>query len=127
MRERALSTASASDPDQWKCADEKMGRSGVAGLISTLRAQSDRTIENTAVAREANADAITLDERAYDLWGVSKDQHEVTCEILSKNIHLLILKECILGVRQKAPKSSTGTSYAPSRTTWRPTRQHFEV
>jgi two-component sensor histidine kinase len=32
-------------------------------------------------------DAITLDERAYDLWGVSKDQHKVTFEILSKNIH----------------------------------------
>ena len=32
-------------------------------------------------------DAITLDERAYDLWGVSKDQHQVTFEILSKNIH----------------------------------------
>src|SRR6476661_2187256 len=32
-------------------------------------------------------DAITLDERAYDLWGVSKDQEKVTFEILSKNIH----------------------------------------
>lgn len=32
-------------------------------------------------------DAITLDERAYDLWGVSKDHHKVTFEILSKNIH----------------------------------------
>ena len=32
-------------------------------------------------------DAVTLDERAYDLWGVSKDQHKVTFEILSKNIH----------------------------------------
>jgi two-component sensor histidine kinase len=34
-----------------------------------------------------DTDAITLDERAYDLWGVSKDQHNVTFEILSKNIH----------------------------------------
>ena len=32
-------------------------------------------------------DAITLDERAYDLWGVSKHKHKVTFEILSKNIH----------------------------------------
>ena len=32
-------------------------------------------------------DAITLDERAYDLWGVSKNQHKVTFEILSENIH----------------------------------------
>jgi two-component sensor histidine kinase len=32
-------------------------------------------------------DAITLDEHAYDLWGVAKDQHKVTFEILSKNIH----------------------------------------
>src|SRR6478609_1089129 len=30
-------------------------------------------------------DAITLDEGAYDLWGVSKDQEKVTFEILSEN------------------------------------------
>src|SRR3954451_20605030 len=34
-----------------------------------------------------DTDAITLDERAYELWGISKDQREVTFEILSKNIH----------------------------------------
>ena len=34
-----------------------------------------------------DTDAITLDERAYDLWQVSKDQKEITFEILSKNIH----------------------------------------
>jgi two-component sensor histidine kinase len=34
-----------------------------------------------------DSDAITLDERAYDLWGISKDQRKVTFEILSKNIH----------------------------------------
>ena len=34
-----------------------------------------------------DTDAITLDERAYELWGVSKDQLSVTFEILSKNIH----------------------------------------
>ncbi len=34
-----------------------------------------------------DTDAIILDERAYELWGVSKDQHRVTFEILSKNIH----------------------------------------
>ena len=34
-----------------------------------------------------DTDAIILDERAYELWGVSKDQTKVTFEILSKNIH----------------------------------------
>lgn len=34
-----------------------------------------------------DTDAIALDERAYELWGVSKDQRRVTFEILSKNIH----------------------------------------
>jgi two-component sensor histidine kinase len=34
-----------------------------------------------------DTDAITLDERAYELWGVSKDQPSVTFEILSRNIH----------------------------------------
>ena len=34
-----------------------------------------------------DTDAITLDEHAYELWGVSKDQQRVTFEILSKNIH----------------------------------------
>jgi two-component sensor histidine kinase len=34
-----------------------------------------------------DTDAITLDERAYDLWEVSKDEKEITFEILSKNIH----------------------------------------
>jgi two-component sensor histidine kinase len=28
-----------------------------------------------------------MDERAYDLWGVSKDEKEITFEILSRNIH----------------------------------------
>jgi two-component sensor histidine kinase len=31
-------------------------------------------------------DAITMDERAYDLWEISKDEKNVTFEILSKNI-----------------------------------------
>jgi len=34
-----------------------------------------------------DTDAIRLDERAYELWGISKDQRTVTFEILSKNIH----------------------------------------
>lgn len=34
-----------------------------------------------------DTDAITMDERAYELWGVSKDEQEVTFEILSRNIH----------------------------------------
>ena len=34
-----------------------------------------------------DTDAITMDERAYDLWEVSKDEENVTFEILSKNIH----------------------------------------
>jgi two-component sensor histidine kinase len=34
-----------------------------------------------------DTDAIILDERAYELWGISKDQRNVTFEILSQNIH----------------------------------------
>jgi PAS domain-containing protein len=34
-----------------------------------------------------DADVITLDERGYDLWQVSKDETEITFEILSANIH----------------------------------------
>jgi two-component sensor histidine kinase len=34
-----------------------------------------------------DTDAITLDERAYELWGISKNQPSVTFGILSKNIH----------------------------------------
>src|SRR6476659_1978425 len=34
-----------------------------------------------------DTDAITMDEAAYDLWGVSKDERKITFEILSKNIH----------------------------------------
>src|SRR3954452_15755869 len=34
-----------------------------------------------------DTDAITLDERAYALWGISKDPRKVTFEILSQNIH----------------------------------------
>src|SRR3954449_6713159 len=34
-----------------------------------------------------DTDAITMDEAAYDLWEVSKDQPKITFEILSKNIH----------------------------------------
>jgi hypothetical protein len=34
-----------------------------------------------------DTDAIILDEHAYELWGVPKDQRSVTFEILSRNIH----------------------------------------
>ena len=34
-----------------------------------------------------DTDAITMDERAYDLWEVSKDERTITFEILSQNIH----------------------------------------
>jgi two-component sensor histidine kinase len=34
-----------------------------------------------------DTDAITMDERAYDLWEVSKNEKDITFEILSKNIH----------------------------------------
>jgi HWE histidine kinase/PAS fold len=34
-----------------------------------------------------DTDAITMDEAAYDLWGVAKGEQKLTFEILSKNIH----------------------------------------
>src|ERR1700730_995609 len=34
-----------------------------------------------------DTDAITMDEPAYDLWEVSKDEQKITFEILSQNIH----------------------------------------
>ncbi len=34
-----------------------------------------------------DTDAITMDEHAYNLWEVSKDEQKITFEILSKNIH----------------------------------------
>jgi two-component sensor histidine kinase len=34
-----------------------------------------------------DTDAITMDEHAYHLWEVSKDEQEITFEILSRNIH----------------------------------------
>src|SRR5436309_13697247 len=34
-----------------------------------------------------DTDAITMDERAYDLWEVSKAEKQLTFEILSRNIH----------------------------------------
>src|SRR5215210_6937059 len=38
-------------------------------------------------AWNVDSDAITMDERAYDLWEVSKSETKITFEILSKNIH----------------------------------------
>ena len=34
-----------------------------------------------------DTDAITMDEHAYELWEVSKDEQKITFEILSRNIH----------------------------------------
>src|SRR3954466_14515355 len=34
-----------------------------------------------------DTDAVTMDEPAYDLWEVPKDEQKITFEILSKNIH----------------------------------------
>jgi two-component sensor histidine kinase len=34
-----------------------------------------------------DTDAITMDEHAYDLWGVPKSEQKITFEILSTNIH----------------------------------------
>jgi hypothetical protein len=34
-----------------------------------------------------DTDAITMDETAYDLWEVPKNESKITFEILSKNIH----------------------------------------
>jgi two-component sensor histidine kinase len=34
-----------------------------------------------------DTDAITMDEHAYDLWEVSKNERKISFEILSKNIH----------------------------------------
>jgi two-component sensor histidine kinase len=34
-----------------------------------------------------DTDAITMDERAYDLWEIPKEEQKITFEILSKNIH----------------------------------------
>src|SRR3954466_12624650 len=34
-----------------------------------------------------DTDAVTMDEPAYDLWEVSKDEQKITFEILSRNIH----------------------------------------
>ena len=38
-------------------------------------------------SRNVDTDAITLEERAYDAWQVSKHEKEITFEILSKNSH----------------------------------------
>jgi two-component sensor histidine kinase len=34
-----------------------------------------------------DTDAVTMDDHAYDLWEVSKDERKITFEILSRNIH----------------------------------------
>jgi two-component sensor histidine kinase len=34
-----------------------------------------------------DTDAITMDERAYELWDVSKNEKKITFEVLSRNIH----------------------------------------
>lgn len=49
-----------------------------------------------------DTDAITMDEAAYDLWGVSKDERRITFEILSKNIHPADLERSGQHLRQPA-------------------------
>jgi hypothetical protein len=38
-------------------------------------------------AWNVDTDAITMDERAYELWDVPKTEKHITFEILSRNIH----------------------------------------
>jgi two-component sensor histidine kinase len=38
-------------------------------------------------AWNVDTDAITMDERAYDLWEISKDESHITFDVLSRNIH----------------------------------------
>src|SRR4029078_1758297 len=45
-----------------------------------------------------DTDAITMDEPAYDLWEVSKDEQKITFEVLSKNIHPADLERCSAAV-----------------------------
>ena len=49
-----------------------------------------------------DTDAITMDERAYELWGVSKDEQKITFEILSKNIHPADLERVEVSIRGHA-------------------------
>jgi uncharacterized membrane protein len=51
-----------------------------------LRAATD-AVGVALWAWNVDTDAITMDERAYDLWEISQDEKKVTFESLSKNIH----------------------------------------
>ena len=51
-----------------------------------LRAATDAA-GVTLWAWNVDTDAITMDERAYDLWDVPKSEKHITFEILSRNIH----------------------------------------
>ncbi len=51
-----------------------------------------------------DTDAITMDETAYDLWEVSKDEQKITFEILSQNIHPADLETVRSALRKSAKR-----------------------
>ena len=53
-----------------------------------------------------DTDAITMDERAYDLWEVSKDEKQITFEILSRNIHPADLERVRSRLPRRVPSSA---------------------
>ena len=55
-------------------------------MKSTLRAAT-RAAGIALWSWNVDTDAITMDEHAYNLWEVSKDEQKITFEILSRNIH----------------------------------------
>jgi PAS domain-containing protein len=53
-----------------------------------------------------DTDAITMDERAYDLWEVSKEEKQITFEILSRNIHPADLERVRSALPRRVPSSA---------------------
>jgi hypothetical protein len=61
-----------------------------------------------------DTDAVTMDEPAYDLWEVSKDEQNITFEILSKNIHpadLERVRSAFAAMPFKVPESLFDTAH----------------
>jgi enamine deaminase RidA (YjgF/YER057c/UK114 family) len=56
-----------------------------------------------------DSDAITMDQRAYELWDVSEDEPNITFEILSRNIHPADLER----VRTTLPSAGPQTPASP--------------
>jgi two-component sensor histidine kinase len=65
-------SSDASAPTTW---DEKQLRAAVQAAGVALWSWN------------VDTDAVMLDEHAYELWGIARDQKQVTFEVLSKNIH----------------------------------------